>query len=95
MAYHKLHDGPPGNVYVHLPLGTRTTQPPKRAVRATLAALSWAAERENLSYGVFTLNLTPADEEHIQAEYEAYQRERKNELTARSCVDIGTDDNEG
>ena len=61
---------------------------------ATLAALQWAAERANLSYGVFTLNLTEDDQKCIQAEYEAYQRERKNELAARPCVNIGAVDKE-
>ena len=39
---------------------------------ATLAALQWAAERANLSYGVFTMNLSPADQSRIQAEYESF-----------------------
>ena len=95
--YNKLRDGPPDNVYVHLPLGPRNTdtnQSMKRTVHATLAALQWAAERANLSYGVFTMNLSPADQSRIQAEYEAYQQERKNELTARPRVNIGAVDKE-
>ena len=44
---------------------------------ATLAALQWAAERANLSYGVFTMNLSPADQARIQAEYEAFISQRK------------------
>ena len=36
----------------------------------------------------------PADQSHIQAEYEAYQRERKNELAGRPRVNIGDVDKE-
>ena len=42
--------------------------------RASLAALQWAADRAGLSYGIFTQNLSPADEANIQEEYEK-QRE--------------------
>lgn len=44
---------------------------------ASIAALSWATEREGVSYGRFTMNLSSADQSRIQAEYEAYQRQRK------------------
>ena len=44
---------------------------------ASIAALQWAAERADLSYGVFTLSLTEADQSRIQAEYEAYIGQRK------------------
>ena len=43
-------------------------------LRASLAALQWAADRAGLSYGVFTQHLSPADEANIQEEYEK-QRE--------------------
>ena len=42
--------------------------------RVSLAALQWAADRANMSYGIFTQRLTPEDEANIQEEYEK-QRE--------------------
>lgn len=42
--------------------------------RVSLAALQWAADRANMSYGIFTQHLSPADEANIQEEYEK-QRE--------------------
>ena len=82
---HDFHDGP---FYVSKFKAKPISPKPK----ASLAALQWAAERANLSYGVFTLNLTEADQSRIQAEYEAYQQERKNELAARPRVDISSDE---
>lgn len=70
--YHKMHDGP-----TYLPTGPRYYQPPAPKPRATLAALQWAAERANQSYGVFTLNLTPEDETRIQEEYTAWRNEKE------------------
>lgn len=70
---HKMHDGP-----THLPTGPRNYQAsPKKKPRASLAALQWAAERANQSYGVFTLNLTPEDETRIQEEYTAWRNEKE------------------
>ena len=67
----KLHDGPAeafqilnGRIY-------RQSGKPG----ASLAALQWAADRAGLSYGTFTLGLTPADEARIQAGYEVWRRE--------------------
>ena len=76
--YNKLHDGP-----THLPTGPRNYQPPTPKLRASLAALQWAADRAGQSYGVFTLNLTPEDEERIQLDYEDMIRQRKVEMARR------------
>lgn len=61
-----------------LPLGPwETPSRFKSTPTASLAALSWAAERAGLSYGLFTINLSPDDQVRIQSEYEAYQREEQ------------------
>lgn len=76
--YRRMHDGP-----THLPTGSRNYQAlPKAKPHASLAALQWAADRANQSYGTFSLNLTPEDETRIQAEFEAYKQER--EIAAQS-----------
>ena len=82
----RLHDGPDDS-YVYLPHGPRNTPPTKTVVHATLAALQWVADRKGVGYGRFTLNLSPADQSRIQAEYEAFRRERRNELVARAHVE--------
>ena len=66
----------------HLPIGPRNNEPlpPKKRVKASLAALQWAAERAGLSYGVFTQRLSPADEVHIQQAYDDYREQRTKEL---------------
>ena len=74
----RFHDGPDDS-YVYLPHGPRNAQPTKTVVHATLAALQWAADREGVSYGRFTLNLSSADQSRIQAEYEAFISQRKSE----------------
>ena len=77
--YHKMHDGP-----THLPTGPRNYQAlPKAKPRASLAALQWAADRANQSYGVFTLGLTPEDEARIQAEFDSFKQEREAAAEAR------------
>ena len=38
---------------------------PRKPPRATLAALQWAADKSDQSYGTFSLNLTPEDETRI------------------------------
>ena len=50
-----FHDEPPDFFITN----NRLSRPKPKA---SLAALQWAAERANLSYGVFTLNLTEADQ---------------------------------
>lgn len=51
--------------------------------RASLAALQWAAERANMSYGSFTLHLSPEEEARIQLEYEDMMRQRKVKMAQR------------
>ena len=76
--YRRMHDGP-----THLPTGPRNYQAlPKTKPRASLAALQWAADRANQSYGTFSLNLTPEDETRIQAEFDSFKQER--EIAAQS-----------
>ena len=84
---HDFHDGP---FYVSKFKAKAISSKPK----ASLAALQWAAELEGVSYGRFTLNLSPADQSRIQAEYEAYIGQRKNELAGRPRVNIGDVDKE-
>lgn len=77
--YNRLHDGP-----THLPTGSLTyLASPTTKPRASLAALQWAADRAGMSYGTFTLHLSPADEARIQEEYEAYKAERDAAAAAR------------
>ena len=77
--YHRMHDGP-----THLPTGPRNYQAvPKAKPHASLAALQWAAERANQSYGTFSLNLTPEDEARIQAEFDSFKQELEAAAEAR------------
>ena len=71
-----VYDGPPDFFITN----NRLSRPKPKA---SLAALQWAAERANLSYGVFTLNLTEADQSRIQAEYDLFLSVWKEEMTAR------------
>ena len=71
--YRRMHDGP-----THLPTGPRNYEAlPKAKPRASLAALQWAADRANQSYGTFSLSLTPEDETRIQAEFDFFKQERE------------------
>ena len=78
--YHRFLDGP-----THLPTGPRNYQPLKAKPHTTLAALQWAADRANQSYGIFTQRLAPEDEARIQAEYEAYIADREAAAEARKA----------
>ena len=79
--YNRLHDGP-----THLPTGPRNYQAlPKAKPRASLAALQWAADRANQSYGTFSLNMTPEDEARIQAEFDSFKQEREIAAQSRSA----------
>lgn len=51
----------------------------------SIEALSWAAERAGLSYGYFTLTLSPGDQKRIQAEYEEWKRKLAKEQTERAA----------
>ena len=53
---------------------------PGSSVKASIAALQWAAERAGLSYGIFTQRLTPADEARIQNDYDAWQRDGRVDI---------------
>ena len=65
-----MHDGP-----THLPTGPRNYQAlPKAKPHASLAALQWAADKSDQSYGTFSLNLTPEDETRIQAEFDSFKQ---------------------
>ena len=41
--------------------------------KASLAALQWAADRANMSYGIFTQRLTQDDEARIQEEFNEWR----------------------
>ena len=73
----KLYDG-----RTHFPTGPRNYEPmqPKKRVKASIAALQWAAERAGLSYGIFTQRLSLADEARIQQAYDEYREQRAKEL---------------
>lgn len=75
----KLHDGPSEFVIT----GGRIKPPPLKPV-ASIAALQWAADRAGRSYGQFCLGLRREDEARIQAEFEAWMREREEEQAARA-----------
>ena len=66
----------PRRYEVPLPLGPRMSMPSKTVVSASIAALSWAAERAGQSYGQFTFNLTAAQQAEIQEQYDQYQAEQ-------------------
>ena len=72
---HHLHNSP--RPYLSLrreELPSREELPQKKAVpRASLAALQWAAERAEQSYGRFTQGLTAGEQAWIQEEYEAWR----------------------
>ena len=51
--------------------------------RASLAALQWAADRANQSYGTFTLHLRPEDEARIQIEFDEFISQRNAAAAAR------------
>ena len=65
----KLHDGPTEAFEILNGRINRQSGMPK----ASLAALQWAAERANMSYGIFTQRLTVDDEARIQQEYNEWR----------------------
>ena len=71
--YHKMHDGPSDDFLIRAGRVYRPTGKPK----ATIAALQWAADQANQSYGIFTQRLAQEDEARIQAEFEAYKANRE------------------
>lgn len=50
----------------------------------SIEALSWAAERVGLSYGRYTLSLSPEQQRRIQEEYEAWKRKLAQERAEKS-----------
>ena len=70
MSRSKLYDSPPDDFHIR---GGRIQRRPID----TLAALQWAADREGVSYGRFTLNLSSADQACIRAENEAFIARQK------------------
>ena len=65
----KLHDGPTEAFEILNGRINRQSGMPK----ASLAALQWAADRANMSYGIFTQRLTVDDEARIQQEYNEWR----------------------
>lgn len=59
---------------------TRQTYRPK----ASIPALSWAAEKEGLSYGQYCLRLRPEDEIRIQMEFDEWKRQTALERAERA-----------
>ena len=64
---HHLHDGSTADLRI---TNNRFARPKPRA---SLAALQWAAERAEQSYGRFTQGLTAGEQAWIQEEYEAWR----------------------
>ena len=68
---HRMHYGPAPDSEEAVMISrfhARTTSTP----RATLSALSWAADKAGMSYGRFLQTLGPGDEGVIQGQYETF-----------------------
>ena len=96
---HRMHDGPAPDSDDALMISRwqSTVSTVKPTPRATLAALSWAADKAGMSYGRFLQTLGPAYAPHIQQEYEtdegmkpSYAREaqrlRQGDVCATTCL---------
>ena len=59
--------------------------------RASLAALQWASDRANQSYGTFTLHLRPEDEARIQIEFDEFISQRNAVAAARRAEKAAED----
>ena len=86
---HLMHDGPKDEIYIrngelHTPFKPK----------ASLAALSWAAERAGQSYGAFTQGLTEEDEIRIQIAFDEMRRQRKVEAAKRAAERKRVQDNQ-
>ncbi len=75
----KLHDGPSEAFLIRSGQIRRPVSKP----RASIAALQWAAEQANMTYGQFTQRLAPEDEVRIQLEYDEMRRQRAAEAAER------------
>jgi len=87
MPLHHLHDGPPEPFFV----SKFNAKPISSKPAASIAALSWAAEREGVSYGRFIHNLRPEDEARIQTEYDTWKGEKAREWEERQAARVDTD----
>ena len=95
---HRMHDGPAPDSDEAVMISrfhARTTSTP----RATLSALSWAADKADMSYGRFLQTLGTTYAPHIQQEYEtdegmkpSYAREarrrRQGDVCATTCLSL-------
>ena len=72
------HDRPPEDYTIR---SGRIIRPSRSG--ASLAALQWAADRANQSYGAFTLHLRSEDEVRIQAEFDEFVSQRNAAAAAR------------
>ena len=82
MARHFMHDSPAPDSDEAVMISrfhARTTSTP----RATLSALSWAADKAGMSYGRFLQTLRPSDEAAIQGQYEVFIAQREREMAKR------------
>lgn len=90
---HRLHDGPPLRD-VPLPLGPRQPKPEPLPRSASIAALSWAAERKGQSYGQFIIGLSTAEQHRIQAEFDAWKAEqtraKEERMAAKNAKRVDT-----
>ena len=77
---HRMHDGPApdSDEAIFIQRWQRKPTP-----RATLSALSWAADRAGMSYGRFLQTLRPPDEAAIQGQYEEFIAQREREMAKR------------
>ncbi len=85
----QMHDGPDDEIYIrneelHRPIKSK----------ASLAALSWAAEQAGQSYGAFTQGLTKEDEIRIQIAFDEVRRQRKVEAAKRAAERKRVQDNQ-
>ena len=92
---HRMHDGPAPDSDEALMISRwqSTVSTVKPTPRATLAALSWAADKADMSYGRFLQTLRPTYVPHIQQEYEtdegmkaSYAREARRWRSAGRSV---------
>ena len=89
---HRMHFGPAPDSEEAVMISrfhARTTSTP----RATLSALSWAADKAGMSYGRFLQTLRPTYVPHIQQEYEtdegmkaSYVREARRRGRGDACA---------
>ena len=90
MARHFMHNGPvPDSDEAVMISRWQSTVRTVKAPRATLAALSWAADKAGMSYGRFLQTLGPSDEARIQEQYETFIAQREREMAKRCYAACG------